>query len=190
MLLLSGGAGPKNENGDYSWTSTKFRSKFPENAYLTLRHAKTNDLPFISLMALRSLSSGWDRSWPWTLHLKTILKCPAALSPTSRQREYLEFIKKYMLRFGISPAESDIQRHFLVSAPSVNSMVQALERHGFIMRQRGMPRSIRLVDATDWQGLWRYSPYEGREPRRHNTPMTQPCGNWINRHRRLELLKA
>lgn len=75
-------------------------------------------------------------------------ECPAAAWPTSRQREYLEFIKKYMLRFGISPAESDIQRHLLVSAPSVNQMVQALERHGFIMRQRGMPRSIRLVDAT------------------------------------------
>lgn len=75
-------------------------------------------------------------------------KCPVAVWPTSCQREYLEFIKKYMLRFGFSPAESDIQRHFLVSAPSVNSMVQALERHGFIMRQRGMPRSIRLVDAT------------------------------------------
>ena len=76
-------------------------------------------------------------------------ECPAALWPTSRQREYLEFMKKYILRFGMSPAESDIQRHFLVSAPSVNSMVQALERHGFIMRQRGMPRSIRLVDARE-----------------------------------------
>jgi len=76
-------------------------------------------------------------------------ECAAGLWPTSRQREYLEFIKKYMLRFRISPAESDIQRHFLVSAPSVNSMVQALERHGFIERQRGVPRSIRLVHATD-----------------------------------------
>ena len=75
-------------------------------------------------------------------------KCPVALWPTSRQRDYLEFIKKYMLRFGIAPAESDIQRHFLVSAPSVNSMVQSLERLGFITRQRGMPRSIRLVDPT------------------------------------------
>ncbi len=75
--------------------------------------------------------------------------CPAAVWPTSRQREYLEFIKKYLLRFGISPAESDIQRHFLVSAPSVNSMMQALERYGFIIRQRGMPRSIRLVDPTE-----------------------------------------
>ncbi|MCW5977523.1 MAG: hypothetical protein KIT09_05575 [Bryobacteraceae bacterium] len=71
---------------------------------------------------------------------------PRREEPSSRQREYLEFIKKYMLRFGGSPAEADIQRHFLVSAPSVNSMMQALERHGFIMRQRGMPRSIRLVD--------------------------------------------
>ena len=76
-------------------------------------------------------------------------ECSTALRPTLRQREYLDFIEKYMLRFGISPAESDIQRHFLVSAPSVNSMVQALERHGFIMRQRGMPRSIRLVEATE-----------------------------------------
>jgi len=76
-------------------------------------------------------------------------ECPDALRPTSRQREYLEFIKKYMFRFGISPAESDIQRHFLVSAPSVNSMMQALERYGFIVRQRGVPRSIRLVDPAE-----------------------------------------
>jgi hypothetical protein len=76
-------------------------------------------------------------------------QCPVALRPTPRQREYLEFIKKYMLRFGVSPAESDIQRHFLVSAPSVNSMVQALERYGFIIRQRGKPRSIRLVDPVE-----------------------------------------
>ena len=80
---------------------------------------------------------------------KRTSECPVAIQPTSRQQEYLEFIKKYMGRFGFSPAESDIQRHFLVSAPSVNQMMQALERHGFIMRQRGVARSIRLVDVTD-----------------------------------------
>ncbi len=53
------------------------------------------------------------------------LICPIAVWPTTRQREYLEFITKYMRRFGISPAESDIQRHFLISAPSVNHMVQS-----------------------------------------------------------------
>ena len=72
-------------------------------------------------------------------------ECAAGLWPTSRQREYLEFIAKYIGRFGRSPAESDIQRHFLVSAPSVNHMVQGLERRGFIERQAGMPRSIRVV---------------------------------------------
>ncbi len=68
--------------------------------------------------------------------------------PTRRQREYLDFIARYIHRFGISPAESDIGRHFLVSAPSVNQMVQTLERRGLITRQRGMPRSISIVDHT------------------------------------------
>jgi len=46
-------------------------------------------------------------------------------SPTKRQLEYLIFITKYIRRFGRSPAESDIERHFLVSAPSVNQMMQS-----------------------------------------------------------------
>jgi repressor LexA len=68
--------------------------------------------------------------------------------PTRRQREYLEFIARYILRFGVSPAESDIERHFLVSAPSVNQMVQTLEWRGFITRKRGIPRSITIVERT------------------------------------------
>lgn len=68
--------------------------------------------------------------------------------PTRRQREYLDFIARYILRFGVSPAESDIERHFLVSAPSVNQMVQTLERRGFITRKRGIPRSITILDRT------------------------------------------
>jgi LexA DNA binding domain len=64
--------------------------------------------------------------------------------PTPRQLEYLRFIARYILRFGRAPAESDIQRHCLVSAPSVNQMMQTLERLGFISRQRGVPRSIRV----------------------------------------------
>ena len=65
-------------------------------------------------------------------------------SPTKRQLEYLIFITKYIRRFGRSPAESDIERHFLVSAPSVNQMMQTLERRGFISRQPGVPRSARI----------------------------------------------
>jgi hypothetical protein len=73
--------------------------------------------------------------------------------PTRRQAEYLEFIERYMHRFGIAPAETDIQRHFLVSAPSVNHMIRTLERRGFISRNRDwsgqtVPRSIRVI----WDG--------------------------------------
>ena len=64
--------------------------------------------------------------------------------PTQRQLEYLAFISKYIHRFGRAPAERDIERHFLVSAPTVNQMMQMLERRGFITRQPGVARSIRI----------------------------------------------
>ena len=69
--------------------------------------------------------------------------------PTARQREYLEFIAQYIGRFGVSPAESDIRRRFLVSAPTVNQMMQTLERRGFITRRPGVPRSIRIVHRPE-----------------------------------------
>ena len=68
----------------------------------------------------------------------------AAAAPTKRQLEYLLFIAKYLGRYGRAPAESDIERHFLVSAPSVNQMMQMLERRGFISRTPGVPRSARI----------------------------------------------
>ena len=71
------------------------------------------------------------------------------LRPTKRQFEYLAFIAKYIGRFGGPPAEVDIERHFLVSAPSVNQMMQMLERRGFITRQPGVPRSARLCIDLD-----------------------------------------
>jgi 7-keto-8-aminopelargonate synthetase-like enzyme len=71
--------------------------------------------------------------------------------PSSRQREYMEFIRKFTARYGVPPAETDMARHFLVSAPSVNQMVKTLERRGYITRERGpngqaVPRSIRVVE--------------------------------------------
>jgi LexA DNA binding domain len=70
--------------------------------------------------------------------------------PTGRQLEYLDFITRYIARYGVSPAETDIQRHFMVSAPSVNQMVRTLERRGFIERDHGwygetVARSIRVI---------------------------------------------
>jgi hypothetical protein len=74
----------------------------------------------------------------------------SADAPTRRQREYLDFIRRYMARYGVSPAEKDIADYFMVSAPSVNAMVRTLERRGFIARYRdytgqAVPRSIRVL---------------------------------------------
>jgi DNA-binding MarR family transcriptional regulator len=45
------------------------------------------------------------------------------------------------------PAETDMQRHFRVSPPSVHQMVVTLERAGLIRRKPGVPRSIELLIA-------------------------------------------
>ena len=42
-----------------------------------------------------------------------------------------------------------IQRHFLVSAPSVNAMMKTRTRRGFISRVPGLARSIRLLLPLD-----------------------------------------
>ena len=73
---------------------------------------------------------------------------PIAARPphfTKTQGRYLAFIHRYVTKFGQAPAESDIQRHFLVSAPSVNAMMQTLTRKGLISRVPGVPRSIKLL---------------------------------------------
>ena len=64
---------------------------------------------------------------------------------TKTQGRYLAFIHRYITKFGQAPAEVDVQRHFLVSAPSVNAMMQALTRKGLISRVPGIPRSIKLL---------------------------------------------
>src|SRR5262249_10326580 len=72
--------------------------------------------------------------------------------PTQRQREYLDFIARYIARYGVSPAEADIARHFLVAAPFANPKVQMLERRGVIRRRPGVARSISIVGARSSLG--------------------------------------
>src|ERR1043165_9184788 len=61
---------------------------------------------------------------------------------TPIQGKYLAFIQRYFSKYGVAPAYSDIQRHFLVSAPSVNTMMQTLTRRGLISGAPGAARSI------------------------------------------------
>jgi Mn-dependent DtxR family transcriptional regulator len=58
---------------------------------------------------------------------------------TEKQGHYLAFIYTYSHMFGRAPAETDMQRHFGVSPPSVHQMIVTLERNGLIRRQAGAP---------------------------------------------------
>ena len=64
---------------------------------------------------------------------------------TEKQGEYLAFIYVYSHMFQRPPAETDMQRYFRVSPPSVHQMVLTLERVGLIRRQPGVARSIELL---------------------------------------------
>jgi repressor LexA len=64
---------------------------------------------------------------------------------TSKQGQYLAFIYTYMRLHRRPPAEADMQQYFRVSPPSVHQMVLTLERSGFIRRQPGVARSIKML---------------------------------------------
>ena len=69
--------------------------------------------------------------------------------PTPKQGQYLAFIYYYTKLHGQSPAEADIQRYFRVSPPTVHNMVVTLDERGFISREPGRGRSIRLLLDRD-----------------------------------------
>jgi hypothetical protein len=55
-------------------------------------------------------------------------RCSSEQGFTDKQGQYLAFIYAYSRMFRRPPAEADMQRHFLVSPPSVHHMVLSLER--------------------------------------------------------------
>lgn len=63
---------------------------------------------------------------------------------TSRQGQFLAFIRHYTTLHGRPPAETEMARFFRVTPPSVHQMILTLERRGLITREPGMARSIRL----------------------------------------------
>jgi DNA-binding MarR family transcriptional regulator len=67
---------------------------------------------------------------------------------TDKQGQYLAFIHTYGVLNGRAPAETDMQRYFRVTPPSVHSMVLKLERCGLIRRTPRQARSIELAVAA------------------------------------------
>jgi LexA DNA binding domain len=113
------------------------RQPDPQRLEIHFTDASILDIALLDGHLTATLTGDWGDS--------TSERCHNGPQPTRRQQDYLEFIGRYIRRYGVSPAESDIARHFFVSAPSVNQMVRMLERRGFITRQPGIPRSITIV---------------------------------------------
>ena len=63
---------------------------------------------------------------------------------TAKQGQYLAFIYYYSKIHGIPPAEEDFRRFFRVTPPVVHQMIKTLHARGFIEREPGKARSIRL----------------------------------------------
>ncbi len=67
--------------------------------------------------------------------------------PTRQQGQFLAYVSEYVAanRAGVAPSHADMQRFFNLTAPSVNSMLQRLERCGFIRRVPGKARAIEVL---------------------------------------------
>jgi repressor LexA len=68
---------------------------------------------------------------------------------TDKQGQYLAFIYNYSVMFGQAPAESDLQRFFGTSPPTVHQMIVKLAAARLIARTPGQARSIRLLVDPD-----------------------------------------
>ncbi|EKK03336.1 hypothetical protein RBSH_01395 [Rhodopirellula baltica SH28] len=69
--------------------------------------------------------------------------------PTAKQGQYLAFIYYYTKLNRQPPAESDMQRYFGTTPPTVHNMVLTLCDRGFISREPGRGRTIRLLVGRD-----------------------------------------
>ena len=68
---------------------------------------------------------------------------------TARQGQFLAYIHLYRKLHGVGPSEVDMVRFFRVSPPSVHGMIVRLEELGLVVRERGVPRSVRVAIPLD-----------------------------------------
>ncbi len=68
---------------------------------------------------------------------------------TQKQGQYLAFIYNYTKVNRRAPAEADIQRFFNVTPPTVHQMILTLEKSGFISREQGKARTIKVLLAPE-----------------------------------------
>lgn len=72
---------------------------------------------------------------------------PKVLNPqlTKKQAQLFDYIEKFQEKKNYSPALSDMANHFDVSIPTVHQHVDYLEKKGYLVRQKGVKHSIRVL---------------------------------------------
>jgi len=73
------------------------------------------------------------------------LICPEKHSVPQLDDQYLAFIYYYTKINRQPPSEVDMQRFFRVTPPTLHQMVLTLEKRGFIAREPGKARTIRVL---------------------------------------------
>ncbi|MCL1123667.1 LexA family protein [Shewanella surugensis] len=68
---------------------------------------------------------------------------------TDKQGQYLAFIYQYTKLNGIPPAHTDLQKYFEVTPPSVNQMINTLEKKGLISKKPRKARSLSLLFPSE-----------------------------------------
>ena len=73
----------------------------------------------------------------------------ASIRFTAKQGQYLAYLYLFRKLHRFSPSENEIAEYFQVSSPSVHQMIVKLEEKGFITRDPGVPRSVRVTVPRD-----------------------------------------
>lgn len=83
---------------------------------------------------------------PWYITLELLGHALPVMPPyTPKQGQYLAFIYYYTKVNGRPPAQTDLQRYFRVTPPTVHHRVVKLEQLGLLERKAGTARSIRVL---------------------------------------------
>jgi repressor LexA len=99
----------------------------------------------VFILKVRAYDSFGEQAYE--VAIDPVPKLDSAIAPsfTAKQGQYLAFIHSYTKIHRQAPAESDLERYFQVSPPSVHNMIKTLERNGLIEKTPGQARSIRVL---------------------------------------------
>ena len=103
----------------------------------------------VYILRVRTFDSFGEDAFEVTIEPAPKLDPSVAPRFTPKQGQYLAYIHHYTKIHRQAPAETDLQRYYQVSPPSIHEMIKTLERNGLIEKTPGQARSIRLLVKSE-----------------------------------------